>query len=198
MANEYATLADLKLHIGVANNADDALLSKALEASSRRIDKRTGRRFYLDGAATTRVYKLAGRVAVNHDGEEGLLVDDIGSLTDLAVETGASGSFTAITGYEVEPENALARGTAISMLRLPTGTWGHGAGARVRVTARWGWPAVPAEVVEAALLLAARLFKRKASPDGTAGVGEWGPIRVSKLDPDVESLIADLALPGFG
>lgn len=200
MANEYASLADLKLQIGAQNAADDSLLNKALESASRRIDKRCGdRRFYADGAATARTYNPRGRVVCERDGER-LLLDDISAMTDLAVEVGSgSGGFASLaaTEYEVGPENALVQGRPVtSALRL-RGLWSSGSVPRVRVTARWGWPAIPPEVVEATLLLAARLYKRKASPDGMAGVGEWGPIRVSRLDPDVESLIAAFVIPGF-
>jgi hypothetical protein len=61
---------------------------------------------------------------------------------------------------------------------------------RVRVTARWGWPSVPDGVAQAAALLAARLYRRKDSPEGVLGSSEWGAVRVARFDPDVEGLIA--------
>ena len=45
------------------------------------------------------------------------------------------------------------------------------------------------DVVEGALLLAARLVARKASPTGLANYGEFGPATVMRLDPDVERLL---------
>lgn len=194
----YTDLATLNLQIGAQNTADTVLLNAALEAASRRIDKRCGRRFYADAVATARTINPRGNAVRTDDGDQ-LLVPDISSLTGLVVEVGTSGgTYTAVTDYETGPDNALADDAAIEwLLRLGSGCWSTGRHGRVRITAKWGWPAVPPEVVEATLLLAARLYKRKSSPDGTAGVGEWGPIRVSKLDPDVESLIGDLILPGF-
>lgn len=198
MANEYVTLEALKLQLGgIDFTTNDDLLNSAREAASRRIDERCGRRFYADGAASARVYNPVGRVSRNSAGEECLNVDDISTLTGLTVEIGA-GTYTAITTYEMEPENALARGRAIDRLRLPLGgSWQAGTGSRVRVTAAWGWPAVPAAIAEAALLLAARLYRRKDSPEGNTGNAEWGIMRVVKLDPDVEALVADYAMPGF-
>jgi hypothetical protein len=61
--------------------------------------------------------------------------------------------------------------------------------ARVQVTGTWGWPAVPVDVKQACLLLAARLFIRKESPQGVAGFGEFGAIRVRSADPDVVALL---------
>lgn len=197
MANEYVELATLQLQVGAQNTADTALLEKARTAASRRIDRRCGRRFYADAAATARTFNPVGRVLWTGDGEK-LLLPDISSLVGLVVEVGSGSTFTAVTDYETGPEDALTEGGPVEwLLRLGSGCWSTGRRGRVRITAKWGWPAVPPEVVEATLLLAARLYKRKSSPDGTAGVGEWGPIRVSKLDPDVESLITALILPGF-
>ncbi|MDX2921298.1 hypothetical protein PV370_25695, partial [Streptomyces sp. NE06-03C] len=75
----------------------------------------------------------------------------------------------------------------------------HGVvGAGVQVTARWGWPAVPDEIVQATLIQAARLYKRKDSPEGVTGSAEWGVVRLSRRDPDVWALIEHYVLPGFG
>lgn len=46
------------------------------------------------------------------------------------------------------------------------------------------WPQV---VTNAALLQASRLVKRRASPEGVAGMGDFGPVRVSVMDPDIEN-----------
>ena len=57
-----------------------------------------------------------------------------------------------------------------------------------RVTASWGWPAVPAQVEQAAQMLASRLFARQNSPLGVAA-GDI-PIYVSRHDTDVRALLA--------
>lgn len=45
------------------------------------------------------------------------------------------------------------------------------------------------EVVQAVLLLAARLYKRRLSPEGVAGWEDMGAVRVVARDPDIERLI---------
>lgn len=201
MANEYYPLAKLKNALGIKpdDTSRDEDLQDALTAASRGIDDRTGRRFYLDETATARTYNPARRVSCNVDGEEGLIVDDIGSTSGLVVEIGSGTSFTPVGAFETEPENATVQALAVTILRLPLGaTWRPAIGIRVRVTARWGWPAVPDQVVSATRIQAARLFKRKDSPEGVMGNAEWGVIRVARIDPDVEALISHLILPGIG
>ncbi|MGI5288032.1 phage head-tail connector protein [Nonomuraea polychroma] len=196
MANEYATLADLKTQLAVTDSARDALLNNALAAASRAIDKKTGRRFWLDPSAVQRTFNPYSRIVRDERGEL-LIVDDVGSTTGLVVETGSGSSWTAVTGYETSPDNALLDGQAITGLLLSSGTWGAGGATRVRVTARWGWPAVPDEIEQATLLQAGRLYKRKDSPEGVAGSAEWGLMRVPNLDPDVQALIGPYMLPGM-
>lgn len=45
------------------------------------------------------------------------------------------------------------------------------------------------EVVQATLLLAARLYKRRLSPEGVAGWEDLGAVRVVARDPDIDRLI---------
>ncbi|GAA4676863.1 hypothetical protein GCM10023347_34020 [Streptomyces chumphonensis] len=199
MANEYGTVAELKERLGIeaADDSRDGLLNRALAAASRGIDLACGnRRFWLDPDPVQRTVTPSGRVVRKADGEL-LLVDDIGSLTGLAVEVGWAGAFTAVTGYETSPDNALLKGKPVTGLLRTDGLWGA-ARTRVRVTARWGWPAVPDDIAEASLIQASRLFKRKDSPEGVMGSAEWGVVRLSRRDPDVWALIEPYILDGFG
>lgn len=194
----YTTLALLKesLNLDPDDTSKDARLTEKIQVASRQIDKTTGRRFYLDDAPTARTYRPARRVTTDRDGVL-LLVDDIGDAAGLVVEMGTTGSWTPVTDFETSPDNALADGKAITgLLRLAW--WFGGYGLRIRVTARWGWPAVPAEVGEATLLQAARLYRRKDSPEGVLGSAEWGVMRVSRADPDVQALLTDYVLPAIG
>lgn len=197
MANEYANLATLKRQLGLDDDDDsrDALLEQALTSASRAIDQATGRRFWLDGTVVQRVYRPQGRTVVEDSGTV-LLVDDIGSTSGLLIETGSGSSWSVIATWEALPDNALVVGRPITGL-LRSGGWGTGT-SRVRVTARFGWPAVPDEIVQATLIQANRLFKRKDSPEGITGSAEWGVVRLSRRDPDVWNLIEPYVLPGFG
>ncbi|MFJ8804196.1 phage gp6-like head-tail connector protein [Streptomyces sp. NPDC102487] len=198
MANEYVTLAELKSQFGIEEDdaTRDAQLNRARASASRSIDKTTGRRFWLDETPVQRMFRLSGRVVWQSDGDL-LLVDDIGSVTGLTVETGSGVIFTALTGYETQPDNALADGWPITGLLLGGAVaWGNDT-TRVRVTAQFGWPAVPEDIHEAALIQASRLFKRKDSPEGIIGSAEWGVRNLSRRDPDVWALIEPYIIPGF-
>lgn len=198
MANEYVTLAELKSQLGIEadDTTRDTRLNRARSGASRSIDKTTGRRFWLDPAPVTRTFNPRGRIVREDDGEL-FLVDDIGSIAGLVVEAGSGASFTAVTGYETSPDNALADGKPITGLLRVLGTWGSST-SRLRVTAQFGWPAVPDDIYEAALIQASRLFKRKDSPEGIIGSAEWGVRNLSRRDPDVWNLIEPYILPGFG
>lgn len=185
MAESYAELADLKRMRRITDTTDDDLLTRVLSVASRRIDARTNRRFWLDPAPVARVFGTAGRVTP--DGR--LLIDDIGAVGGLVVETGSGTSWSAFTSYELGPANSLADGWPYTEL---AGSWSD---TRVQVTARWGWPAVPEDIAMATLLLASRLYLRKDSPEGVLASAEFGSIRVSRWDPDVEALVAPYVQP---
>jgi hypothetical protein len=197
VANEYVTLDELKAQFGIepADDARDAELNRARASASRSIDKTTGRRFWLDEEPVQRVFNPRGRIVRETDGEL-FLVDDIGSAAGLVVETGSGASWSAVTGYESSPDNALAEGRPVTGLLRVFGTWGTST-SRLRITAQFGWPAVPDDIHEAALILASRLFKRKDSPEGIIGSAEWGVRNLSRRDPDVWNLIEPYIIPGF-
>lgn len=178
-----------------SEDARDDLVTKSIRSASRLIDKRTGRRFYADINPVTRTYSTSGRVFQDRSsGYWNLLVPDIADDTNLAVATGsAAAGWTSTNNYDTGPDSALILGKPITRL-ANFGGWGTSS---VQITARWGWPELPDEVEQATALLAARLYRRKDSPQGVIGGGEFGPVRVSRIDPDVEALIADLILPGF-
>ncbi|MFD9319290.1 phage gp6-like head-tail connector protein [Streptomyces sp. NPDC060053] len=197
MANEYVTLEELKSQFGIEPDDDsrDADLNRARASASRSIDKTTGRRFWLDPTPVARTFNPRGRIVCESDGDL-FLVDDIGSETGLVVETGSGSSWSAVTDYETSPDNALTEDKPITGLLRVLGTWGT-VTTRLRVTARFGWPAVPDDIHEAALILASRLYKRKDSPEGIIGSAEWGVRNLSRRDPDVWNLIEPYIIPGF-
>lgn len=50
--------------------------------------------------------------------------------------------------------------------------------------------ALPDASHQAALMHAARLYRRRDTADGTIGFGELGPVRVGSRDPDIDALYA--------
>ncbi|MFF0598058.1 head-tail connector protein [Streptomyces antibioticus] len=193
----YASLADIKLDALITDSDRDARLASKIAAASRSIDKSTGRRFWLDPQPTARIINPLRRVAVDEDGAH-LLVPDIGDVDALVVEIGRPGAWQDITAQvEAEPTDRLEHLEPVTSLLRLGASWPTGGGWRVRVTTRWGWPAIPDGVVEATGILALRLFKRKDSPEGVLGSSEWGVVRLSRTDPDVYELIKSYILPGL-
>jgi hypothetical protein len=190
----YAGLPLVKLSLGKLSSDDrDELIAARIRQSARRIDKRCGRRFYRDRAASPRVFSPSGRTLVDSAGDTVLLVPDIATADGLIVETGsASTGWTPVTGWEIGPDEALVDGWPITEIRGPRG-WVPEVG-RARLTAVWGWPWVPDDVEAANELHACRLYRRKDSPQGVLGNSEWGTARVSRLDPDVEDLLSPYLL----
>lgn len=193
----YASLVELKDAMHITDTDRDALLTRNLNAASRYIDRSCGRRFWLDPAPVARILNPRRRLVPDRDGSR-LLVDDIGSLTGLIVEGGRAPSWSTITtAMEAEPTDAVERGLPITSLLYVGGYFPPGLGQRIRVTARWGYPAVPDEIVQATLIQANRLFKRKDSPEGIIGSADWGGVRLGRADPDVYALIEHHILHNF-
>lgn len=202
----YVTLAQLKKAInkGPTDTTPDDLLAPALTAASRSVelycDERPPGGFLLANTATARLFRRDRWTLATTAGYL-LPIDDVGAMDNFLVETSTDGGVTwvATTAYETMPDNALVKGLAINGLlntaTLGWPTWplvGSDWDPKIRVTARWGWPSVPPSVRQATLLQASRLYRRKDSPEGVAGGGDWGLIRVPNLDPDVKALLSSL------
>jgi hypothetical protein len=192
----YGDLATLKAMLAITDTSRDALLLSDLTAAKEQIDNMTGRSFLPAATASTKTLRLENRV----DTEGNLIVPDIASLTGLVVESGTPAAFSTVaaTSYYAAPENAIAAGKPITWLRSAylTTPWAYSP--YVRITAFWGWPATPASVTKAGLLLASRLYARRLSPEGVIGSPDWGGgLRVARTDADVQALLSAYMLPGF-
>lgn len=185
----YATLAELKVFIGIPDTVDDATLQVALDASQEQVDAFTGRRFSPDGSAVVRYYGAINNQTVH--------IDPLATTTDLAVAVDQDGdgtfedTFVLDVDYRLAPFNAPATAKPWTSMRVITGNTFPEGNRRVRVTARWGFSAVPSSVKQATLIQASRLWKRKDSPFGVAGSPEMGnELRLlAALDPDVQALL---------
>lgn len=196
ISNGYASLAEVKAAARITDSVDDALLEIAIESASRAIDGHTRRNFTVAGTAvTSRVFTATNSNFV--------WVDDVASTTGLVVKTAdnldANFATTWVTAdYQLEPLNGVSEGISWPYTRIrSTGNKGfpYGSGlAGVQVTARWGWSAVPTAIKQACIILAGRQFKRYDSPLGVAGFGDLGAMRVSRVDPDVATLIEPYVL----
>lgn len=191
----YCDLAVLKVSVGIDadDESSDAALTGVLEAADETIDNFCHRTFAVpgeDAVPTSRICPVVGSV---------IRTADIASASSIVVRSDGDddGVFETLIASDVEletyPLNAIADGRPIEALRLR--------GSRcattvtVQVTALYGWPAVPASIVEAARLQAARLWKRRDAALGIAGVPELGTQRVlAKVDADVQVLLTPYVL----
>jgi hypothetical protein len=198
MAQDYLTVAELKstLELSGESYADDDL-NVAITAASRSVDSFCDRRFWADADANQiRYYTPTSSVVVQ--------IDDLVTLTTLATDDAGDQTFgqawTANTDLFLEPLNAAADGQpytrlctnpARSSLYFPLQY-----GRSVKVTGKFGWPAVPTEVKQATTIIAGRLLKRaRETPMGVvmAGVGfDGAAIRIASQDPDVTMLLSPL------
>lgn len=179
----YATLTQLKSRLRITDTVDDDELQSTLATAARRVDDDCGRRFWQDLTASSRTYRPTHPTL--------LLVDDISTSPDLVVEVGRGATWTAVDLDDVDflPENAVADLRAIEILERAAGVWPLFGSTRVRITARWGWPVVPEPIVNATLIMASRLSRRRDSPEGILGNSDFGPLRVSRYDADYDNLI---------
>ena len=197
--SSYCTVAELKEWLQIVDSLDDTLLDRIVSSVSRWIDGYCQRQFWLDTAAPARTYVP--------DDWYCLPIDDVGDQTGFQVSTDASGdgifeTTWAASDYQLLPVNAPWEGPEPRPWNEVRAVGAHlfplvyGSALlrrnRVEVTARWGWPAVPDAVAQACVMQASRVFKRRDSPQGVLGGGDFGVIRVTaRLDPDVEEMLAD-------
>jgi hypothetical protein len=192
----YTTTALVKASLGIplAATAEDTAIQAAIDAAAALIDNYTGRTFETVTEARTYLPRTASIVDV----------DDIATASGLVIKTDEDqdGTFettlTVTTDYVIVKNAApfrqitnVNRGWPLSLYGRPT----------IEVTATWGYgTSVPDNIKQAALLMATRLFQRKASPLGfqAGAISEFGPVRISRTDPDVAALLQGTKLFGVG
>lgn len=197
----YVTLEEFKLSFTIGDDTKNSDVLSKLVSAQKKVENDTGRRFWVDAVASQRIYKP------RH--QELLAVDDISTSSGVIVETGTPGGSWSVldpVSYEFQTGdslNSLADGWPIEYINRVSGFWqlssrylGIGRPQRVRVTAIWGWPTVPESIKTATMLKAARLFRRKDSPEGIRGFSDFGVVRVTRYDPDYDGLINDYVKGG--
>jgi len=193
VTNGYCTVEELRAWMGDTGTIlSSDVLEKAINTASRAIDDfcGVGRKFWLDNTPIARDFRVR---------EPNIAwVYDIGDLTGLKIETDdvGDGSFLTTwssTDYDLSPFqedtdkahtwyriHAIGRQFPVNSIRRT-----------LRVTAKWGWSAVPDQIKQATLMKANILVLRKDSPYGVAGFSEYGVVRLNRSeDPEITRLIA--------
>ena len=191
ITNGYATLSTVKAAARLTDALDDTLLELAIESSSRLIDGHCQRHFYVTSSESR--YFAA-------DNSYACTIDDVaGTAITVQTSSGIDGVFDetwAANDVQLEPLNRMSAGLRFPVSRLiainnylfPVDPKGEAA---VKVTAQFGFgTAIPVDVQQACVLMSLRQFKRYDSPLGVAGFGDMGAVRVSRIDPDIQSMLA--------
>lgn len=193
---DYATVDELAASVRINDAADDLQLQMAITAASRAIDGPGGcnRQFGQVATVEARYYSAQwnrDRWIIEMDD----LMDASGLL--MAVDLYAKGQYTedvdpVYTGFR--PANAAQKGRPWTRLTvLPTSpVQVTDFPDAIRLTAKWGWTAVPPTIKQATLLQASRFLSRRDAPFGVAGSPEAGSEMrlLAKLDPDVAVAIS--------
>lgn len=194
-APDYITLAELKSYIRIPDTLDDTQLALAITAASRAVDKATGRQFGKTAAPEARHFtpewdrKICCWVAT---------IDDVMTVTGLEVASDNGRDYTygtTLTEFDLMPLDAVVKGLPWTHLvtRIGATTTPVGGANALRVTATWGWTAVPDPIKQATLLQASRILARRSSPYGIAGSPSNGGSEMrllARVDPDVEVVLA--------
>jgi hypothetical protein len=187
----YATLSQLKaaLRVPSSDTVDDSTLQLALDAASEAIIVHCGRTFGTAATDTSRVF-AAGKSDV-------VEVDDLSSITAVYFSDDGS-TWNITTDYQAEPLNGISDGIAFPTTRLRTTnafTWPVRGGLQtVKVTGKFAFGSIPTSVKQAEIMQAIRWFKRPDAPFGVT-FGEMGGLRVSRVDPDIASMLEPYTRP---
>jgi hypothetical protein len=197
IVNGYTDLTAIKAAVGISDTTDDTALELAIEAASRQIDAHCGkgRKFWQDATVVARKYYACGNT---------VYVDDVSTVTGLivVVDQDDDGTFETTlidTDFIVEPINAAAEFpirafTRIRLLdaALSTFSWNSSGRSNVKVTAKFGWPAVPDAVERACVMQARSIFKAPDAMFGSFALGIDGASRtIPALDPTARALLED-------
>lgn len=192
--NSANNLAALKARLDIGDTIDDSILESVIEATSRKIDEYCSTRFY---AETLTLYFTA-------EFADMLEIPDLLSATSLKTDEDGDATFEntwATTDYFLLPLNAQSGTVKLPYNAIeinPNGDYGFPVGIRKGVEIAGSWGAadgstitVPAQVVEAALLLGQKLFLRKDSPFGVTSFTDFGKqiLKIPAIDGEVAQLL---------
>lgn len=181
LGDPYTTKEDLKVYTEIpsGNTRLDSIAESVVQSASDEVEKFCNRQFNKDTVASPRRYRPLTRSVVYVDDfwtTEGLIV---------AIDTRGDRTFTTVvpaSDYEVHPLDGVVDGQPgwpFWKIKLYQGWAPFICGyASVRVTAKWGWNAVPDSVKQATILLANETFALKGAPLGVAGSSDYGVLRV--------------------
>ena len=208
ITNGYLTTAEARTYAGLSDLADVELLDDVVTTVSRMIDDACQRHFWQTDAHTVRYFATKDMYRLVFGA-----FNDLVTLDSIQFDRDGDGTFEEtldLANVELGPYSPDAAAeprpyTEANLLRMiywpiPGGTGGTRRQKLTKITGTWGWPAVPAMIKQACRLQVARIMKRQESPTGIMGFGEFGVVRISRLDPDIEAMLQPYKMlsPGIG
>jgi hypothetical protein len=184
----YLPVATFKTWWKTEISAEDSLVEAAINAAELAIDNATGRKMIVvtSGAPglTTRVYRPASC------GSDVLWLDD---FTELSALTENGSPLTSGTDFVLEPLNNLSTaGETVPYdraIRYGRSWYVDPPKATVSVTARFGWAAIPYEVIESCKIIAADMLSNRDMRNGLVAITEAGGVG-SRENLTVRNMIA--------
>lgn len=184
----YVDTEDLKATLALAGTTfvDDDL-DRAAPAASGIVDSICGRTFGKDSSDSTRYFSPQDLTL--------LRIDDLVSLTSVAIDRDNDGTYeetwTEGTDFRKGPPNAAAKNEPFTWLETINGQTLRTSNGYVRVVGTFGWPTVPAEVVQATGILATKLLRRsREAPFAVVFDASGGSSFIGRNDPEVKALLS--------
>lgn len=187
-SHTYTTVAELKRVHPKGQDVSDTVYANVIAAVTAGIDEKCGRRF--DKVSNeARIFEKDFNSLGNFPKME---VDDIQTLgmTTVKVEyakTPVSGSWVeqVSTSWWLQPLTPKRGWPKTELAVQCEPQYGYNF---VRITADWGWDAVPNQIVRATLMWSNRILSRESTPYGIME-GSTGSTYIGKMDSDVEALV---------
>ena len=181
---DYADVQAYKDWVYIGDTDDDTQIGVALTSASRAIDHHCNRQFGLASSAAARYETAETTLFVK--------IFDVQTTTNMVVKVDSDKdgvyetTLTLGTHFRLTPRNAPGDGVPWTGLEILPGSSYflpcHAGG--VEITAVWGWTAVPDAVVQATLLQADVLMKRRQQ-----GLGQDYTTTSRYLDRDVQQIL---------
>lgn len=190
----YCTMAELKsrLQIDDTDTSDDYEIQLVMGAVTDWITTYCGRHFYR--VPETRTFKP--------ENVWNLDIDDVVSVSSVDLDYDGDGVYEVhwTEGQQFQllrygskyNQHNLGIARPYNYLQVTSGNAAQPEGSgwlpwiwpftrqdRVSISGIWGWQDIPWNVTQAALYIAAEMFKSKDSPFGVAGIGELGIVKIA-------------------
>jgi hypothetical protein len=200
VAGQYVDKADVKAYLGLSGTSQDNNIDRSIDGACRLIDAYCQRRFWVDSTVQVKYFTPESTTFIS--------VPDISTTTGLIVEldTSDNGTYDTTlvrdTDYYLLPVNPKINYVADGNTYLEPYTELRILETRsserfeplivknIKITAKWGWSAIPQAITQATIIQAVRLWKRKDTPFNVFGNEQIGTQELfTKFDPDAKELL---------